>query len=298
MVPAVIAVKPLEREFWRVLNASADTYFDLQVLYRTGNELTPQILDLVALDGAPIGTRSELTDILVAPGARAEFVLKMPPAGAFAQLVTRRYDTGPDGESHPFRAIANLVSRGSGPRSEVNAPEVLRPDAGQRLAKLSGIAPSQERKLYFSEDRHDLKDPKKKAQYFITVEGRLPKAFDMTFTEPDLIVRQGTVEDWTIENRATEAHVFHIHQLHFEVIERDGKKVREPSLRDTIDLPYWDGKSPEYPSVKLRMDFRSPDILGTFLFHCHILEHEDGGMMGSIKVIPQKGVGGSAKRSP
>jgi FtsP/CotA-like multicopper oxidase with cupredoxin domain len=222
----------------------------------------------------------------------------MPPAGAFAQLVTRRYDTGPDGESHPFRAIANLVSRGSGPRSEVNAPEVLRPDAGQRLAKLSGIAPSQERKLYFSEDRHDLKDPKKKAQYFITVEGRLPKAFDMTFTEPDLIVRQGTVEDWTIENRATEAHVFHIHQLHFEVIERDGKKVREPSLRDTIDLPYWDGKSPEYPSVKLRMDFRSPDILGTFLFHCHILEHEDGGMMGSIKVIPQKGVGGSAKRSP
>jgi FtsP/CotA-like multicopper oxidase with cupredoxin domain len=56
-------------------------------------------------------------------------------------------------------------------------------------------------------------------------------------------------------------------------------------LRDTIDLPYWDGKSAKYPSVKLLMDFRNPEIAGTFLYHCHILEHEDGGMMGTIRVL-------------
>ena len=61
--------------------------------------------------------------------------------------------------------------------------------------------------------------------------------------------------------------------------------MNEPALRDTIDLPYWDGKSPDYPTVKLRMDFRNPDIVGTFVYHCHILEHEDGGMMGVIQVI-------------
>jgi FtsP/CotA-like multicopper oxidase with cupredoxin domain len=38
--------------------------------------------------------------------------------------------------------------------------------------------------------------------------------------------------------------------------------------------------------VKIRMDFRDPNIIGTFLYHCHILEHEDGGMMGSIEVTP------------
>lgn len=67
-------------------------------------------------------------------------------------------------------------------------------------------------------------------------------------------------------------------------MERDGRRANDSSLRDTIDLPFWDGKG-AYPSVKLRMDFRSPDIVGTFLYHCHILEHEDGGMMGIIRVI-------------
>ena len=101
-----------------------------------------------------------------------------------------------------------------------------------------------------------------------------------------VVVRQGTTEDWIIENRATEGHVFHIHQIHFQVLERDEQAVREPSWRDTIDLPYWDGKSARYPSVKLRMDFREPGLAGTILYHCHILEHEDGGMMGAIRVQP------------
>ncbi|MGB9258377.1 MAG: Ig-like domain repeat protein, partial [Candidatus Korobacteraceae bacterium] len=91
--------------------------------------------------------------------------------------------------------------------------------------------------------------------------------------------------DWTIENRAEEDHVFHIHQIHFRVLEVDGKPVNDGTLRDTIDLPYWDGSGP-YPSVKLRMDFRDPNIVGTFLYHCHILKHEDMGMMGVIQVLP------------
>ena len=60
--------------------------------------------------------------------------------------------------------------------------------------------------------------------------------------------------------------------------------VDEPFLRDTVNVPYWDGGSRVYPSVKLRMDFRNPRIVGTFVYHCHLLEHEDGGMMGTIRV--------------
>jgi len=55
-------------------------------------------------------------------------------------------------------------------------------------------------------------------------------------------------------------------------------------LRDTINVSYWDGVSKAYPSVKLRMDFRDPNVVGTFVYHCHLLEHEDGGMMGLIRV--------------
>jgi hypothetical protein len=55
-------------------------------------------------------------------------------------------------------------------------------------------------------------------------------------------------------------------------------------MLDTIQVPFWDGKGP-YPSVKVRMDFRGPDT-GDFVYHCHILNHEDNGMMAIIRVNP------------
>jgi FtsP/CotA-like multicopper oxidase with cupredoxin domain len=288
--PAAMVAKPNQREFWRILNAAADTYFDLQVL--TGpslrEALAPLPLELVAMDGVPSAQdpASGRKDILLPPGTRAELILTTPPEGVFARLATLRYDTGPDGETTPSRIIANLFSSSEAPAS----PSIM-PDPGaappRQFAGLLNVPAVRERKLYFSEKRRDPGNPKSPMIYFITAEGEQPRVFDMNFTKPDVTVRQGTVEDWVIENRATEAHAFHIHQLHFQVIERDGQTVNEPLLRDTIDLPYWDGKSIVYPSVKLRMDFRDPNIIGTFLFHCHILEHEDGGMMGSIRVTPR-----------
>jgi FtsP/CotA-like multicopper oxidase with cupredoxin domain len=283
-LPAVLAVRPSERELWRVLNASADTYFDLQLLYRNrnGRSNAAQTLELVALDGSPAGDSraGNPANVLLPPGGRAEFLLTKPPEGAFAQMVTRAYDTGPDGEKHPYRVIANIVSRVDAPAARSTLPRFSGEAANLDLPLINAL-PLRQRKLYFSENR---------PQYFITVDGAAPQVFDMNFKKPNITVRQGTVEDWTIENRAREAHVFHIHQLHFVVLERDGRKVTEPGLqdvlRDTIDLPYWNGNSTHYPSVKLRMDFRNPDIIGTFPYHCHILEHEYGGMMGSIEVLP------------
>jgi FtsP/CotA-like multicopper oxidase with cupredoxin domain len=293
--PAALSVRPAQREFWRVLNAAADTYFDLQMRYGPviQDVHDPQSLDLVALDGVPIGAdpaAARSTHILLAPGARAEFIVSTPPLGTFAQLVTLSYDTGPDGAASPFRVIANVTaSKSNASKSNASNSAGLIPTVPaapavreRRVTGLLAAAPVRTRRLYFSETV-DPKDPKA-SKYFITVDRATPKVFDMNFKRPDIQVRQGTVEDWVIENRAKEAHAFHIHQLHFQVVERDGLKVNEPALRDTIDLPYWDGKSQRYPSVKLRMDFRNPAIVGTFVFHCHILEHEDGGMMGSIQV--------------
>ena len=113
---------------------------------------------------------------------------------------------------------------------------------------------------------------------------------------PNITVRQGDVEDWIIENRTRGVHAFHIHQTHFILLEWNGVPVDEPFLRDTINVAYWDGKSPQYPSVKLRMDFRDPNIVGTFLYHCHLLEHEDGGMMGTIRVLPARAAAGLPPR--
>ena len=103
---------------------------------------------------------------------------------------------------------------------------------------------------------------------------------------PDIVVKQGDVEDWIIENRSPELHDFHIHQLHFQLVAWSGIPVNEPFLRDTVNVPYYNGRTLQYPSVRLRMDFRDPNIVGTFVYHCHLLEHEDGGMMGRIRVEP------------
>jgi FtsP/CotA-like multicopper oxidase with cupredoxin domain len=289
-MPAVMRVDPDRREFWRVLNAGADTYFDLQVITVENGRRVPQNLLLVGMDGvaiAEVAGKAPRTSILVPPGARTEFIVTTPHTGAFSQLVSRSYDTGPDGASNPERVIANIIS-GGGKAEAIqltSTPGTTSATTERPFDGLIGINPARVRKLYFSEDREDLRTPGKPARYFVTVEGKTPAVFDMNFKHPDITVTQGTVEDWVIENRAREAHVFHIHQLHFQLLERDGVKAAEPMLLDTIDLPYWDGKSERYPSVKLRMDFRAPEIVGTFLFHCHILEHEDAGMMGSVEVV-------------
>jgi FtsP/CotA-like multicopper oxidase with cupredoxin domain len=118
------------------------------------------------------------------------------------------------------------------------------------------------------------------------VDGQAPKVFDPTSGVPDIVAKQGEVEDWIIENRSTELHAFHIHQIHFMLIDWSGVPVNEPFLRDTVNIPFYTSKMLQYPSVRLRMDFRDPNAVGTFVYHCHLLEHEDGGMMGLIRVEP------------
>ena len=149
---------------------------------------------------------------------------------------------------------------------------------------LATLTPAAHRNLYFSEVLQNPADPNSPTNFYITEEGQTPALFTMG-QQPNIVVHAGTVEDWTVENRAEEDHVFHIHQLHFQVMAIDGQPVNDPALRDTYDIPYWSGTGP-YPSITVRMDFSDPNIVGTFVYHCHILEHEDGGMMGEIQVLP------------
>jgi FtsP/CotA-like multicopper oxidase with cupredoxin domain len=287
--PALIEMKPSQRELWRVLNASGITYIDLQVLY----DGAPQPLGVVALDGVPIddngvGGRGLLqkSQILVPPGGRVEFILKGPPLEAHATLMTRGVDTGAAGENDPSRPLAKIVAATDAPDPHSRLAATPPPLRRQSPAALRDATPVRVRKLYFSEKPQNTADPKSPTVFFITVDGQTPAPFDPVSLAPNITVRQGDVEDWIIENRSQELHAFHIHQIHFMLLDWNGVPVNEPFLRDTVNVAYWDGNSPVYPSVKLRMDFRDPRITGTFVYHCHLLEHEDGGMMGTIRVVP------------
>jgi FtsP/CotA-like multicopper oxidase with cupredoxin domain len=287
--PAIIEMKPKERQLWRVLNASAITYLNLEVLYQR----VAQPMGLVAMDGVPMSHDDPAGEqmnwqrhLMVPPGARVEFVVDGPSEGQDALLVTRTVDTGPGGENDPNRALARIVAKtdAAEPRSRLSsAPKPLPPGRSPWLAE---VAPVRVRHLYFSEKLDNPDDPTSAVEFYLTVEGQQPKMFDMTSPEPNIVVQQGTVEDWIIENRSSELHDFHIHQLHFLLLDYMGRPVHEDFLRDTVNVPYFNGRTLTYPSVRLRMDFRDPNIVGTFVYHCHILEHEDKGMMGSIRVDP------------
>ena len=124
-------------------------------------------------------------------------------------------------------------------------------------------------------------------EFFITVVGATPEIFNPD-NPPAITTTQGAVEDWTIENTTQEVHEFHMHQIHFMLLAINGVPVpkEQQQLHDMVQVPYWSGSGP-YPSVTVRMDFRGPDI-GDFVYHCHILAHEDGGMMAIIRVLPRE----------
>jgi len=297
--PALIMMRPAERQLWRVLNASAITYLDLNLLYNG----MPQMLGEVSLDGAPVnlvgngnGTPNSggidkngivwQSHIELPPGGRADLLVQGPPAGVYGNLITHAVDTGPAGENDPVRPLANIIAKENAtePRSILPAGVSAGSSPGPGAAWLGHAKPARVRKLYFSERPSDSANPNSPTVFMLTIEGQQPAPYDPNATAPDMTVSQGDVEDWIIENRSQELHAFHIHQLHFVVKEVNGVSVDEPFLRDTVNVGFWDGKSATYPGVRLRLDFRNPQIVGTFVYHCHLLEHEDGGMMGTIRV--------------
>ena len=299
-VPARLEMRPGAHELWRVLNASADTYLYLYVEF-AGKR---QLLGLVARDGVPLALGRtaarqhvrETTLVFMPPGARAEFIVRAPNSTASGRLMTGYVNRGSDDApvlrpgalaaqppdqdpTRPLAAIDVSPAAASAPPAVVAVGTA----AAALAAPLAGVRAIHSRALYFSEAQA----PGGATDYFVTEEGRTPAVFDPNREQADITVRQGDIEDWKIENRSREVHTFHIHQLHFLVVARSLQPVTEPDLLDTVDVPAWRGFGP-YPSVTLRMDFRNRRISGRFPFHCHIAQHLDGGMMGTVQVIPAR----------
>jgi uncharacterized cupredoxin-like copper-binding protein len=158
----------------------------------------------------------------------------------------------------------------------------------QRFAGLATAPIAQTRLLYFSENSDQ-------TQFFMTVFPQTPAVFNPN-APPAITAMQGTVEQWTVQNRAQENHEFHLHQVHFLVQSQNNFAINNNAPQapavdgqylDMLEVPAWDGNPAHpYPSVTLLVDFRGQDI-GSFVFHCRILGHEDLGMMNIIQVVPQ-----------
>jgi FtsP/CotA-like multicopper oxidase with cupredoxin domain len=92
---------------------------------------------------------------------------------------------------------------------------------------------------------------------------------------PMTTVTLGRFIHWQVINHTHEVHPFHIHQVHFLAYAQNGHRLKEGQWLDTVNVPP-DG------SVDLIMDFTDRSVKGMSLFHCHLLSHEDKGMMAKI----------------
>jgi suppressor of ftsI len=257
-----IVMQPGQHQLWRVVNASSNGYYDLSVDGAT--------LHVVAIDGVPLNAypgahERQVHDFVVPPAGRVEFIVDgAAPGAAFRTACT---DTGETGDPNPAQVLAT-VSAGTAVLPVVPTPGATPPPFGT-YEETIGDQFAQQRQLFFSENY-------KKTAFYINGRQYSPDSAPM-FT-----ARAGTVERWTLQNDTQEVHAFHIHQVHFIVQDVDG--VRQPQVWwDTLNLPpaHRNGR----PSiVHVLVDFRDPVVRGTFLFHCHILQHEDLGMMAKIAV--------------
>ena len=318
-VPASLQMQPGERQFWRVSNSCADTILDLQYVF----DGVPQTMQLVGIDGVPVGSQDStqpgqpipVRHFKLPPAARVEFIVTAPPASVqLAQFITRSVDTGPIGDNDPQRPLATIklvdvadaalvhgADAGVGANQgrddgRVGVFSAFNPHQ-RRFAGLSSAPVAARRTLYFDEKD----DSSGETTFFMAAQGQPEQPFDPN-APASIVATQGTVEEWTVENRTGENHEFHVHQLHFLVESQNDFEIngahRAPGVTgqylDTVEVPYWDqNPSHPFPNVKLLVDFRGPDI-GNFVYHCHIAEHEDKGMMSIIEVRPPSVAGNSA----
>jgi FtsP/CotA-like multicopper oxidase with cupredoxin domain len=256
-----IPINPGERQFWRIVNASPDRYVDLQ--------LEGQRLEVVALDGMPLSYHDRtrhirrVDHVLLSPAGRVEAVVTGPAAGTRSLLSTRCVDTGPDGDLNPAMVIADVVndSHASGSSHKVpttSGVPVYREFSLLQLKKLKSSAP--DFMVVFTEDKNG---------FYIN-----SKKFSMD-SAPLLSVRVGSLHHWRVRNDTKELHPFHIHQVHFLAYAVNGVPLGAPEWLDTVNVPYGG-------TVDMVMDFTDPIIRGMSVFHCHLLSHEDKGMMAKI----------------
>lgn len=268
-VNAQIGIRPGEQEFFRVVNASADRYFDLSV---DGEQLELLALDGYTLDDYPGNAPARMVShVLIPPAGRAEFIVT--GQNAPTTLRTNCFNSGPDGDPDPEAALATLFND-NGTQPAVRVRRDTAPVLKNRYTSGPIPAPVAKHTIDFTENVVT-------NQFFINGQAYTPAA------APQIVSHTGTTEEWTIVNETGEVHAFHLHQVHFIVEAIDGVPQTSFDWVDTVNVPYeMPGNGTQQPgSVTLLVDLRDPVIAGTFVYHCHILEHEDGGMMAKIQVL-------------
>jgi FtsP/CotA-like multicopper oxidase with cupredoxin domain len=246
VLPA-ITIRSGEVQRWRIINASGSRVYRLA--------LEGQGFLHVGDDGGLFERPREVEEILLANSERVELLVRgTGPPGSRTTLRSLPYDryirqTRPADWETPRDLVVLQVSD-EPPAAPVAIPEVLRPIVPIDTADVSEIRIQVLTQGFINGQRMDM-------------------------NRVDVSTRLGATEIWQIENLVGMDHPFHLHGFRFQVLSRNGVPVDYLSWKDTVNVPRHE---------TVRFIVRYDDYPGKWMFHCHILDHEDAGMMGILDV--------------
>ncbi|UNK44236.1 multicopper oxidase family protein [Arthrobacter sulfonylureivorans] len=247
-----------DRERWRVINACPARYLRLHL---EGGQL-----QILALDGRRLSAPAQVAEVLLAPGNRADLLVEAVKGTMILRAAS--YDRG---------TMSGMMGRG---RAEVSGPVTLLsldtsgvpggvlppvPSTG-RIRDLRKEPVAAHRRFDFSMGMGPGMGP---GGMRFTIND---KAFDAG--RIDETVSVGSVEEWTLSNGSPMDHPMHLHVWPMQVIQEGGRNLPDPKWQDVVNIPALD-------EVKVLVSF--DDFPGRAVFHCHILDHEDQGMMGVVE---------------
>ncbi len=304
---ALLAVQmhPGRKQLWRILNAATDAFLDLAIIDEKGKALP---VEVIARDGAALTDDagnalpvvSTLESQFVPPSGRIEILVTPPPPGVKAYLVTHAVDTGCAGDRLPERRLA-VIAAGSEVAAPAPAAAKAQNSTTSMFDGLMARPTDRERVIAMAEyPRPGITD---QVDFYIVERkpGAVLKPYSMG-SPPAITVSSGSTEEWTIENWTNELHAFHIHQVHFRVLSIDDNPVANPPLLDVVNVPYAEAtgyhskEGPVRPG-RVRIKLYFPESLaGDIPFHCHLVDHEDNGMMAVLRVVPERHKAGTQSR--
>jgi FtsP/CotA-like multicopper oxidase with cupredoxin domain len=243
-----INMHPGDVEMWRIANISNEGFIKVGL---EGHDMW-----IVGEDGNPTRVAIQAKTLIIAPGSRMEVLVRAKKKGSF-KLKQLPYYEGFN--SFPAQDLLTLnVSGAEHPYTAI--PKKIR--AFKDLSKAK-VTTKRTWKLSFG--------PNNAPQFEALING---KQFDPD--RVDTIAKINGVEEWTFINQTSEEHPIHLHTNDFQVVEVNGKKRTPQAPIDNYILP-------RNGSIKIRFQPRTYE--GTAVFHCHILFHEDSGMMATIKYV-------------
>ncbi len=249
---------PIPQDGWvrlRLINASSSRFYRLQMEEHT--------LYKIASDGGALPQPQAMDELLLVPGERAELMIQgSRPPGAY-RLLNLPYDRGGTGM---------MGARGNGSAAAASST-LLRLAYDGKASQLVSL-PSRLVSI-------DLLPPPSRIRTFTLGQGMGSMQRGMSFTingrsfdhrRIDTQVKLNDIEDWDFVNLMSMDHPMHIHTNPFQVIGPDGAPI--PEWKDVVLVP-------ARSRVRVRSAFR--DFAGLAMYHCHILDHEDMGMMGIVQ---------------